>query len=362
MAKILQISSYPPPRAGWGIRVEYLKRQLTAAGHECVVLNIGVSRRTPSTEYETVHSGWDYLRKVIRFSRDGFTHHIHVNGATEKGVVLTLIAQVVSLCYGRRPVLTFHAGVEQVHFPRQKAPMWAPVYWLVFKLSRAVICNNNEVKAKIVEYGVRPGKVFPIPAFSTQYLQGAAAALPADLAEFFERFSEVVFSYIKMRPLFYPIELVQGFAELAAARKDVGLVLCGGVVEDHGEKGLLERAMAVIDTHGIRDRVCIVQDLDHDSFLVALGRSTIYLRSHISDGVCSSVMESLSLGVPVVASENGNRPAGVLRYRATDPHDLAAVLADALDRRAEIAATMPRPEVRDTLTEEADLLVRMASS
>jgi hypothetical protein len=116
--KILQISSYPPPRAGWGVRVQFLKQQLEAHGHECTVLNIGTNRKVPSDEYETVLGGLDYVRKVWRFSRQGFTVHVHVNGASPKGFVLAILAALINLAAGRRCFLTFHAGIDQVYFPR----------------------------------------------------------------------------------------------------------------------------------------------------------------------------------------------------------------------------------------------------
>ena len=362
MAKLLEITSYPPPRAGWGVRVEHLKRLLESEGHQCVVLNIGASRRIPSSEYETVFGGLDYVRKVVKFTWRGFTQHIHVNGATEKGVVLALLAQVVSVCLGRRPVLTFHAGVEQVHFPRQKAPGWIPVFWAIFKLSRVIICNSTDVKSKILEYGVDPAKVVPIQAFSVQYLERRSGKLPEALEDFFGRFSVVLFSYIRLRPLFYPVELLEGFAELAAQRRDVGLVLCGAAIDDHGEESLLRMCLQTIEKRGIRDRVHIVNDLDQNGFLEALSRSSLYLRSHVSDGVCSSVLEALSLGIPVVASDNGTRPKSVIVYPATDSGRLATVLADTLVRRQEITAQIEPPLVVDTLREEADLLIRAANN
>ena len=70
--RLLEVTSYPPPRAGWGIRVEFLKKRLEAEGHTCVVLNISTSRNIPSAEYETVLGGGDFLRKVWRFARQGF--------------------------------------------------------------------------------------------------------------------------------------------------------------------------------------------------------------------------------------------------------------------------------------------------
>jgi glycosyltransferase involved in cell wall biosynthesis len=353
-AKILQISSYPPPRAGWGVRVQFLKKHLEADGHECVVLNIGTSRTVPSPEYETVMGGIDYVRKLWRFSRRGFVAHVHVNGASAKGFVLSIIAEIVNLACGRRCFLTFHAGVEQVYFPRPKYPLLFPVFWLLFAIPRWIICNSEEVKAKIVEYGVDPAKVVPIPAFSRQYLETADHPLPADLEAFYRRFDHVIFCYMKMRPLFFPEATMEAVGRLAARRADVGLVLCG--IVGHMEEGIWPAVQARLAQADLRDRVHVVDDLSHELFLEALGRASVCLRTHLSDGVCSSVLEALTLGVPVVATENHNRPPGVITYDPDDIDRLVAILDDVLSRREQIVSQLQRPEVRDTLSQEAELL------
>jgi glycosyltransferase involved in cell wall biosynthesis len=352
--RILQITSYPPPRGGWGVRVQFLKRHLEAHGHECVVLNIGSSRAIPSDEYETVLGALDYVRKVWRFSRRGFVAHVHVNGASPKGFVLAITAALLNLAAGRRCFLTFHAGIDQVYFPRPKYPGLLPVFWLLFTIPKTIICNSEEVKAKIVEYGIAPRKIVPIPAFSRQYLETGEGSLPDALERFYDRWPEVVFSYAKIRPMFHPETLVEGFARVAARRPGAGLVLCG--TAGHMEDGLWPAVEAAIARAGIGDRLIIVEDLDHPAFMAALGRSHVYLRTHVSDGVCSSVLEALMLGVPVVASENHNRPPGVVTYRADDSDALASAVIDVLDRRDELRAALPKPEVRDTLAEEARLL------
>jgi glycosyltransferase involved in cell wall biosynthesis len=354
-ARILQISSYPPPRAGWGVRVEFLKKYLEACGHECVVLNIGTNRTTPSDDYETVMSGFDYVRKLVRFSQRGFVAHVHVNGASPKGFVLAILAELINLLSGRRCFLTFHAGVEQVYFPRPKYPLLLPVFWVIFTIPQRIICNSEEVKKKIVEYGIDPDKIVPIPAFSEQYLERSSTPLPADVEAFFNRFEHVVFCYIKMRRLFFPRETVEAFARLAARRQDVGLLLCGvGGYTDAGMWPVVQARLSQQDLHG---RVLVVEDLSHDLFLQALGRAKVCLRTHLSDGVCSSVLEALSLRVPVVAVENHTRPPGVITYDPKDEQRLADILDDVLDRRAEIVAGLQPPPVRDTLAEEARLLL-----
>ena len=352
--QVLEITSYPPPRTGWGVRVQFLKRYLEAHGHRCVVLNTGPSRAIPSEEYETVLSGGDFVRKVWRFSRRGFVVHAHANGASSKGLALTTAAMLLNLATGQRPILTFHAGINQQYFPRPKSPALWPAFWLIFTLPKAVICNSEEVKRKIVEYGIRGEKIHPIPAFSRQYLEADEASLPPDVEAFYRRFPRVVFCYTKIRPVFYPEVLLEGFARLAAQRSDVGLFLCG--VGGFMEPELWTRVQSRLAQPDLQDRVTLVPDLPHETFLHALGRAHLCLRTHVSDGVCSSVMESLALGVPVVASENGTRPPGVITYPADDAGALARTLADALDRREEIAASLPRHEIPDTLEQEARVI------
>lgn len=352
--RILEVTSYPPPRAGWGVRVEFVKKRLEDDGHQCVVLNIGSSRNIPSTEYEMVLGGVDFVRKVWRYSRAGFVVHAHANGDALKGTVLALLSLLINRSCGHRPFLTFHAGVIQRYFPRGNAGRHFPLYWLLFSIPRTIICNSEAVKACVREYGVPPGKIVPIPAFSRQYLEFDRVPLPPQLERFLSTFPAVVFTYVRMRPLFYPMTLVKGMALVMRRRPDVGLVMCG--MAGHSDPGVRPEVEEEIRQSGIEQRVCVLDDLDHDAFLTALLRSALYLRTPITDGVASSVMESLALGIPVVACENGTRPTGVITYPATDHEELAAAVERVLDNRDQISAGLRRTEVPDTVADEVALL------
>lgn len=353
-ARILEVTSYPPPRSGWAVRVEFLKKRLEEQGHSCAVLNTGTSRRIPSTEYETVLSGPDLLRKLWNFSARGYVVHAHANGDSVTGVALALVAALVNLVHGRRCYLTFHAGVIQRYFPRHRSWRMIPAYWLLFSIPKRVICNSEAVKACIVGYGVPASKVVPIPAFSKQYLEFTPTPLPPTVQEFFSQFPSVVFSYLRMRPLFFPLVLVDTIAQVTARRRDIGFLLCGGT--GHSDPGVWEAVQARIQQHGVADRICFIEDLDHDEFLTVLQRSALYLRTPITDGVASSVLESLALGVPVVACENGTRPDGVITYPAEDARRMAEAVEYVLTHRAEVAARVSRTPVADTLDAEVALL------
>jgi glycosyltransferase involved in cell wall biosynthesis len=351
---LLEVTSYPPPRAGWGIRVEFLKKRLEREGHRCVVLNIGTSRTIPSTEYETVLSGGDFVAKVWRYSRAGYVVHAHANGDALKGLALAILAEVLNLARGRRCYLTFHAGAIQRYFPRHKAWHLVPAFWLLFAIPKKIICNSEAVKAHIQGYGVRADRIEAIPAFSKEYLEYTPRALPEALETFLARFPESIFTYVRIRPLFFPLTLVDGLALLATKRPGVGLVLCG--VSGHMEPDLWQQVQARIAQHDLGDRVCILEDLDHDAFLTAMRRCSLYLRTPITDGVASSVLEALALGIPVVACENGTRPGGVITYPAQDAQAMADAVEYVLTNRDALLANVADVGVRDTLADEVRVL------
>jgi glycosyltransferase involved in cell wall biosynthesis len=353
-ARILEITSYPPPRAGWGVRVEFLKKRLEIDGHQCVVLNIGTSRNIPSDEYETVMGGLDFMRKVWRYSRQGFVVHAHANGDALKGLALALVAEIVNLACGRRCYLTFHAGTIQRYFPQHRNRWLAPVFRLLFAIPRRIICNSDAVKRCIAGYGVPASKIVPIPAFSRQYLEFSDVELPPELDAYLAQHPTTVFSYLRLRPLFYPTVLIDGMARVMERRPDVGLVICGG--RGHADDGVWPAVEAAMERHGLQSRICFVDDLDHDAFLTALRRSALYLRTPITDGVASSVLEALALGIPVVACDNGTRPRGVVTYAAEDADGLAAAVSYVLDNRPTVVAGLANVEVADTLSDEVALL------
>jgi glycosyltransferase involved in cell wall biosynthesis len=150
------------------------------------------------------------------------------------------------------------------------------------------------------------------------------------------------------------VNTIDGMAQVMRQRQDVGLVICG--MAGHSDEGIRPAVDAAIARHGIADRICLLDDLDHDAFLSMLQRSALYLRTPITDGVASSVLESMALGVPVVACENGARPAGVVTYPAEDAERMAAAVSAVLANRAAVAAALANIELRDTVSDEVALL------
>jgi glycosyltransferase involved in cell wall biosynthesis len=336
------------------MRAKFLREYLERFGHECRVLNTGISRKVPSPEYETIESGFDYFRKVFRFSRAGYVCHVHANGKSPKGLALALAAEFINLIHGTRCVLTFHAGEQQRYFPRQRAPLLTPIFRLLFSIPRAIVCNSVGVKTLIEQYGVAGSKVFSIPAFTRQYLAFERVVLPGAVEEFYRKFRVVLFCYINIQNSYHPDVLLDAFALVASQRADVGLLVCG--LMGHKDAVPWEDFTARIARYQLASRMCLVDDFDHDEFLTALTRSTLCVRTPPADGVSSSVLEALALQVPVVAAENGTRPTGVITYPSTNVQALASAILHVIDHRPEVVASIPHISIDDTLPVEARVL------
>lgn len=350
---VLEITSYPPPRAGWGVRVSFVRRELERRGVDCQVLNIGKSRRLRSPDYVDVQGALDFLRKVDRYARRGYVVHTHINGDGNKGWALALAAAAIAWRYGCPRVLTFHAGPRQRMFPHERSRLAVPYFKLVFRLAEHIVCNSDEVADAIATYGVSREKVWAIQAFSRQYLDYEPTPLPADLERFLAASEPRLLVYFFLRPEFHMESFLDAVKALAREQARLGVVATG---LDAGS----ERFRRMLDCRGLTSRVHPAGDLPHDAFMTLLSSVHFYVRTPEKDGVCSSVLEALALGVPVVASENGRRPAGVIRFRPDDAASLAETLRDCWARYGEVRAGVVPPEVPDTVAVEADLLAAMA--
>lgn len=359
--KILEIGPYPPPPGGWSNRIKLVQERLTEMGHSCPVLNVGETRKIESSEYVTVMTGWDYLRKVIRFTRQGFTSHVHTNGDVwPGGWLLVLVAELVGLMFRKRAVLTFHAGVQQVYFPRARSGWRYPLLKWQFQLASHIICNDEAVKQKILEYGIDSDKVTPILPFNAATVPRELVALDETTENFLGRTGRNLVTYAHLREEYFVEPLLTAFVRLATTLDDVGLIVIGG--NDEATPEVQARVQKLMDAGGLRGKVLLLPRVSRDVFTTLLQRSRAYVRTPMTDGQCSSVLESLSLGIPVVASDNGNRPPGTYTYPVEDSDQLYRVLENVLVNGHDVSQTCSSKSIaeRDTVGEEADLLVRMA--
>jgi glycosyltransferase involved in cell wall biosynthesis len=349
VARVLQIGNFPPPVCGWSLHTQLVQRELDQRGADSRVMDIGPGRAVEGRGCETVKSGFDYARKLLRYRLRGFTFHVHVNGDSWKGYSLALAAVLLGWLTAKPAVLTFHAGPTQIYFPRPRG-FWRWAFRLLFAASGEVICNHEPVKQAIASYKIPLGKIHPIPAYSVQYTEELPAPLPAAVEQFFRAHEPRLFSYSLFRAEFTMEALFDAFAAVRRDFPRAGLLLAG-------PQEVPPEAAEQMRRLGIADAVLIAGNLPHAEFLTAVQRSDVFVRTHLRDGVCTSVLEALKLGVPVVASDDGIRPPSVITFTPGDAADLHAKLAAVLGDLAAMRARVCAPEIHNHLKEEISLLL-----
>jgi glycosyltransferase involved in cell wall biosynthesis len=322
-------------------------------GHDCKVLNLGKSRSIKSDKYIDIQNGIDYVIKLIVLRFKGYHFHVHINAQAVKGPFLSLVALLISLISFEKAALTFHGGYKQLYFPKKNAGKVCWIIYLNFLLSKVIICNDEAIKQLIIKYGmfIRKNKIYPIQAFSVQYFNYNKTELSQEVNEFINKKKHIICCYAVLRKGFFLDSLIEF---LKRQRPDVGVILTG--IREVEDKEVSNYYLQLKEL-AINGTILLVNDLDHDQFMTLLSNSKIYLRTYVSDGVASSVLEALALKVPVVASDNGRRPQGVVVYDAEDINDLESKIRYVMANIDEVKNNIVAPLIQDTIKDEIDLLV-----
>jgi glycosyltransferase involved in cell wall biosynthesis len=351
-ARILQIGNYPPPICGWAIHTQAVHRALTEAGAASQVLDLGPGRRISERECLPVANGFDYVKKVIASRVRGYTFEIHINGDTWKRYLLALTAAAVGCMTGKPAVLMFHAGPKQLYFPRNRG-FWFHAFRWLFQMSGEIICNLESVKTAILGYGIPAQKVHAI--FSVQYHpEQIPVPLPEPVGRFLEAHEPRLFSYTLFRPEFTMDCLFEAFAQIRREFPRAGLLIVG-------PPEVPADARASMRLLGVESSVLVAGNLPRAEFLTAIKSSDVFVRTHLRDGLCSSVLEALNLRVPVVAAEDGIRPPSVITYAPADTADLTRALLHVLSNLETVRAQVQPPELHNSLDEEVSLLLSVAT-
>jgi glycosyltransferase involved in cell wall biosynthesis len=343
---------------GWAIQTFLVTEELRRRGHTCDVLKINENRQIKSHAYLDVQNGPDYLYKVVRHALTGYRINVHVNGQSKKGYFLALAAMGVARLAFRTAMLTFHGGLSQKYFPRHDSARLHWAFKLLFLLSDAIACDSEEIKSAIEEYGVDPQRVATIPTFSPQYLAFDGGALSVEAGKFLSQHDPVFFSYVSFRPEYRLEVLRQGMTRVRKKYPKAGFIWLG-----FPDKELPSAEQFVQNWPEDESKsLLLLGNLPHQDFLTLMSRCTACLRTPACDGVSASVKEALALGVPVVASENGRRPAGVVTYDEFDADDMCAKLIFAVENRQRIQASIQSEPVADNVALMANWLLREKSA
>lgn len=317
--RIVQVGAHPPPFDGVSVHLGRLHDHLRRLGRESVLLDLSATPRPAAEGTLSLSSGtvWSWLcraeRSIVHF------HDFARDAAAFHRVSRRHVA-VLSLHDGRFAERIARSGPIRSRLTR-------------FRLRRlaCVVVNNRcseSLARRLLGRGV---EIRVIPEF---ILPDAVPPLThAGLAELRRRHRFLVGSTASRIAFHDGVDLygldllVDAVGRLAVERGlDValGLLLPNG--GDPGYLAALGRRCAAL---GIAERVLFVTEPLPEAG--SLWREAdVVVRATNTDGNSLAVLEALSLGVPVVASDCAERPTGTLPFRTRDADDLARMLETVL--------------------------------
>ena len=321
--RVLLLGPYPPPHGGVQTNLVAIRAFLIKRGVSCSVINITRHRKPDAEEVYYPESAVQLLGLLARLSYDVL--HLHIGGMlTNRLLALSLAC---TLRPGTKSVMTFHSGGFP-STPEGQALGPASLAGFVLRRFDGVIGVNKEIVSFLHKVGVHPQRVRCISPYAFLPQVPSADLLPPHLVAFLETHDPVLVSVGLLEPEYdLPLQ-IETLPLVRQKFPDAGLLLVGS--------GSLEASLrAKIDASPSAQHILLAGDVPHAATMEAVSRSRLMLRTTLYDGDALSVREALQLGTPVIATDNGMRPAGVRLIPKSDSQALLRAIDEALQQSPE---------------------------
>jgi len=310
--KILLIGPVPPPHGGISVHVSGIHRQLVGAGVECAVLDTSA-----------IPNRLRFAMDLASHAARGWTLHLHTNGHNRNSWLLALLCGIAGQWSGGKLegscVLTLHSGMMPAYL-RSCSAWQRRVAGFACGLYSRVICVGAALRDAAISLGTPVERTEIAPAFlAVVNPEVASSDIPLDprLLGWMEQRRPLLSTTLFFRPEYGFDLLVEGIVRLRRRHPALGCLVMGS-----GEQSA-EAARRVREA-GLENDVLLLGDVDHETCLALMCRSDVFVRATLEDGDSMSVREALALGVPVVASRVGSRPAGAILFQPGNVKDMVS--------------------------------------
>jgi glycosyltransferase involved in cell wall biosynthesis len=336
--RVLQIGPFPPPHGGVQSNLVAIRQFLRTQDIFCGVINLTRFRRSDADDVYYPRSAIQVVALLLRLRYDII--HIHFGG----NITSRLLALwfVCSLIPGKKTVLTFHSG----GYPSSKEGRTArpgTLRGFIFRRLDRIISVNEEMVAMFQSFGVPSDRIRLIAPHAL--VQPPPAQGRPDIADFFRLHSPVLATVGGLEPE-YDIPLqVEVLGDLLPRFPRLGLIIIGA--------GSLEREIRdLIGSKPYSSHLLLCGDVNHAETLRVIQDCSALLRTTFYDGDSIAIREALHFGTPVVATENGMRPAGVHLIAVSDRDACRRTVEQILD-----GSGSPSPQIQNEMNDNNLLAV-----
>ncbi len=315
---------FPPPYGGMSTYFAVLEESIAAAGLD----RREIPLRPPGegTKLGLLRRLWSFVAVSARVLRAD-VDVVHCITGSQRNLRANALPLLAARLAGRPSVLSIVGGEFQ-EAVRTSPPARRALLRTIVSLPSLLIACNREIADGLRMLRVPERRIAVIsnalPAPSGPPTD--ATDVDPSIVEFIESHAPLLVSVSSWHEHYGSMELLQAVDALRQRHPRIGLVL---VTKEDEVDGDFERS--VRDWIGRRDlapHVLLVQNVP--SVIAILRRADAFVRTPHMEGDSISVREALAVGVPVIASDVGHRPPGVVLFAPKDAIDLERKLEETL--------------------------------
>lgn len=320
--KVLLVGPYPPPFGGISSTVHDLRQFLLAQPSiDVQLLNIGEGRAIPSENYLVANGPVGFMWTLLCFARRGYLIHLETNGHNQKSWLSALVCVLAGLFNRKRTIIAFGSGMLPGYL-KQCNLVNRLIARATMKWAGRLICRNDEMVTALKISGGAPDRITVVPGF-VGFSGQASQLVPQEVTQFCRRHDPVLGAAVNLSPEYGIPLALQALARVRQDYCNAGLILLGVGPE---------AAVTLPDLMPIREHVLLAGVVPPNVARTVMSMLNIFLRPTYFDGDSVSVREALALGIPVVASATGMRPASVVTFQVGDCDDLCKKIREVFGR------------------------------
>jgi glycosyltransferase involved in cell wall biosynthesis len=314
--KIGVVGPYPPNIGGTASFLSRLVPKLEEQGFYCIVFN--TQKGNPGTGIAERISRFFFFSQLslkVLFSGCEIIHCHAVNWANLIGNMLVIGMNRPF----RKTILTLHAGDLLSKMAHKRTQGIAS---FLMKIPDVITTVTPELCDEALRLGAK--KVIFIPN-ELSYANDLHEPIPEYLRQFTVEHRPLIVAVGAMERVHGMDLLIRAASILRKSFPSLGVIIVAYKSVNAAYKLEIDRIMSDLD---LIDSIIFPSVLPDVQAVMKL--AGVVVRPTLSDGDSIAIREALSLGVPVVASDVGHRPEGVVQFRSGDYMQLAARINEVL--------------------------------
>jgi len=318
--RVTQLGPFPPPNGGVQTNLVAIHERCLGRGWDSSVVNLTRFRSANQTKVHYPQGALGVLGALCKLKPQ--IAHLHIGGNLTPR--LLGLGAVLKHMQVEASVLTLHSGGYPSTPVGKAASPWS---WrgICMQQFDAVVAVNEELAAMLLRFGVGPAKLRVVPPYVLP--AWPEEEVPDPLKSFFLRWDSVLISMGWLEQEYdYQLQ-IEVMKQVVREFPQTGLLILGeGRERDALTAQILESEL--------QNHVLLAGDWPRRVALAALSRSRMLLRTTWYDGDAISIREALHYQVPVIATDNGMRPEGVILVAAREAEGLSRAIRACLGRDA----------------------------